>query len=179
MIELRGGMNGLEINKGRREGVARGDRWCRCCGRGVEDEKHFMLKCEVYSTDRKEMMLEMNDVCEIGINMIERAGGSDDELMDMLIGRGMEENYEEGMSIVQSYVRRSMRRSMRGDWVICSKQKHSGNHQRTQSPNKTWQWHSPSRRCATNMPMVAEHSVSETLVYTHPRICSGVSYKSI
>ena len=110
MIELRGGMNGLEINKGRREGVARGDRWCRCCGRGVEDEKHFMLKCEVYSTDRKEMMLEMNDVCEIGINMIERAEGSDDAMMDMLIGRGMEENHEEGMSIVQSYVRRSMRR---------------------------------------------------------------------
>jgi hypothetical protein len=31
-------------------------------------------------------------------------------MMDLLIGRGVEENYEEGMRIVQTYIRRSKRR---------------------------------------------------------------------
>ena len=109
MIELRGGMNTLRINTDRRDGIRVEDRWCRCCGE-VEDEKHFMLECYEYRIEREKMMLELSDLCGVGNSIREKAEDSDEKMMDILIGRGMEEDYEKGMSIVQSYVRRSMRR---------------------------------------------------------------------
>jgi hypothetical protein len=32
----------------------------------TEDERHFMLTCEEYETDRKEMWLEIGELCEEG-----------------------------------------------------------------------------------------------------------------
>jgi hypothetical protein len=110
MIELRGGMNGLEINKGRREGKSIGERVCRCCGWEVEDEKHFMLRCEEFDSDRMSMMSEMEELCDVGCSMMQIVEGNEDKMMDLMIGRGIEGKYEEGMSIVQRFVRKSMRK---------------------------------------------------------------------
>ena len=69
-----------------------------------------MLECHEYRIEREKMMLELSDLCGVGNSIREKAEGSDEKMMDMLIGRGMGDDYEKGMSIVQSYVRKSMRR---------------------------------------------------------------------
>ena len=103
-------MNDLEMNRGRREGKEWSERWCRCCGWEVEDERHFMLACEEFDGEREDMMANLDDLNGMDGKTKERAEGGDYRMMDMLIGRGIEGKYEEGMKIVQEYVKRSMRR---------------------------------------------------------------------
>ena len=52
----------LEIEKGRHLNIPRDERTCKVCTDGViEDEEHFLLKCEVYQTLRvKYHMYEHN-----------------------------------------------------------------------------------------------------------------------
>jgi hypothetical protein len=54
-VELRGGANDLEIDKGRREKKEVKDRVCEECKGGVEDEIHLLLECPVYFYTREEM----------------------------------------------------------------------------------------------------------------------------
>jgi len=55
LIELRGGANDLEIDRGRREKKEVKARICGECKGAVEDEIHFLLECPVYFYTRKEM----------------------------------------------------------------------------------------------------------------------------
>ena len=50
--KLRTSTHSLHIEMGRRSGTARERRFCHC-GLGVEDEKHFLLDCEVYRDIRR------------------------------------------------------------------------------------------------------------------------------
>jgi hypothetical protein len=114
MIEMRGGMNGLEINMGRREKKKREERWCRCCGEEIEDEKHFMLRCWCFRIEREEMMLDIEEICD-DEDELKMRNENEDDMMDMLIGRGMEDEenekkYEKGIETVQRYLRQSLRR---------------------------------------------------------------------
>jgi hypothetical protein len=113
MVEMRGGMNGLEINMGRRENKKRDERWCKCCGEETEDEKHFMLRCEQFRTEREAMMQDMEELCEDENEMETMNNGNEDDMMNMLIGKGMEDDekkYEKGIEIVQRYMRQSLRK---------------------------------------------------------------------
>ena len=38
----------LEIGKGRRQGIDKDNRFCPFCPKSIEDEKHFLLQCEIY-----------------------------------------------------------------------------------------------------------------------------------
>ena len=69
LTQLRGGMSDLRVEKGRWEGEKLEKRLCRLCFRGVEDERHFLLECEVYGGERKKlrdgMMKKSSGVCDI------------------------------------------------------------------------------------------------------------------
>merc|ERR1712154_436142 len=54
MGRLRAGANFLRIDTGREKGEERNERICRTCQKEIEDEEHFILKCEGYTKIRKE-----------------------------------------------------------------------------------------------------------------------------
>jgi hypothetical protein len=59
LTKLRGGTNRLRIEKGRYQGLPAEERVCEFCNKGeVEDERHFVLSCPLYSTVRAELWTE-------------------------------------------------------------------------------------------------------------------------
>ena len=53
IIEIRSGVNQLEMEQGRRRKVKREDRVCKICACEVEDEEHFLLRCKLYDDIRE------------------------------------------------------------------------------------------------------------------------------
>merc|ERR1712115_501251 len=53
LAKLRSGASELKIESGRPEGLAREERICDLCEKEVEDEGHFLLRCEKYEKERK------------------------------------------------------------------------------------------------------------------------------
>merc|ERR1711953_853631 len=51
---LRAGANFLRIDKGREKGEDRDERICRTCLKEIEDEEHFILRCDGYTDIRNE-----------------------------------------------------------------------------------------------------------------------------
>ena len=62
MVEMRSGANDLELEVGRRKGVAVADRVCAECKGGVEDEMHLVLECPVYEQTRKAMLEQLSEL---------------------------------------------------------------------------------------------------------------------
>ena len=61
--ELRGGTAELQLEMGRWRGLRREDRKCAECGSGeVEDVKHFLMRCEAWDGERKELMGKMKSL---------------------------------------------------------------------------------------------------------------------
>lgn len=54
-VKLRAGVEDLEVERGRRRRIPRKERVCTFCRQGVEDEDHFIEKCERWREERKEM----------------------------------------------------------------------------------------------------------------------------
>ena len=52
---LRSGSLQLEVERGRFSSVPRDERICKLCGVEVEDELHFLFKCEIYRETRKRL----------------------------------------------------------------------------------------------------------------------------
>jgi hypothetical protein len=53
LAQMRTGSNFLEIELGRRNGTAHDERLCKCCSaKEVEDEYHFVYRCEAYKDIR-------------------------------------------------------------------------------------------------------------------------------
>ena len=61
LSRLRLSNHSLMIEKGRHQGIARGDRTCPFCPLSVENEKHFLLHCKNYSEMRNHLF---NTACE-------------------------------------------------------------------------------------------------------------------
>ena len=55
---LRCGSLGIELELGHYENIKRQFRICRCCGKEVEDEMHFLFNCSATDKKRKELMQE-------------------------------------------------------------------------------------------------------------------------
>ena len=53
LIRLRAGLLRLNINEGRWMGIHLGLRTCAICNKGIEDEYHFILVCDLYKDVRK------------------------------------------------------------------------------------------------------------------------------
>ena len=53
VLDLRGGANDLEIDRGRQEKKPRAERICKVCKDGVEDEVHVVAKCNAYQEQRR------------------------------------------------------------------------------------------------------------------------------
>ena len=54
MVMLRGGTNDLRIETGRYEKLEERERICIFCGNGeVEDERHFLCRCEACKDERE------------------------------------------------------------------------------------------------------------------------------
>merc|ERR1711954_220631 len=53
LAQLRSGASELKIESGRSEGLPREERICDLCEREVEDEEHFLLRCEKYEKERE------------------------------------------------------------------------------------------------------------------------------
>ena len=52
VLDLRGGANDLEIDRGRQEKKPRAERICKVCKDGVEDEVHIVARCNAYQEQR-------------------------------------------------------------------------------------------------------------------------------
>merc|ERR1712081_97080 len=53
LAKMRSGASELKIESGRSEGLPREERICDLCEKEVEDEGHFLLRCEKYEKERK------------------------------------------------------------------------------------------------------------------------------
>ena len=63
LMKLRGGTEELQVEMGRWRGLRREDRKCVECGsREVEDVKHFLMRCEAWDRERKELMDKMKSL---------------------------------------------------------------------------------------------------------------------
>ena len=61
---LRTSSHRLNIELGRYQGIPRHDRLCnKCSANVVEDELHFLLECSKFTEDRKQMLLDITNVC--------------------------------------------------------------------------------------------------------------------
>merc|ERR1712081_143059 len=52
LAKIRLGASDLKIESGRSEGLPREERICDLCEKEVEDEGHFLLRCEKYNRER-------------------------------------------------------------------------------------------------------------------------------
>ena len=60
---LRTGTNALEVERGRWAEVPRDERVCtRCVRGGVEDERHFLLRCPYYRLERADLASQLDEV---------------------------------------------------------------------------------------------------------------------
>ena len=59
---LRAGAIFLRIDKGREKGEKPDERICRTCLKGVEDEEHFIIKCEGYTAIREEYKKKIEEI---------------------------------------------------------------------------------------------------------------------
>lgn len=61
-VQLRSGVEDLEVERGRRTRMRREDRLCRCCNLNkVEDVSHFLIECTCWSGRRKTMWSQMEE----------------------------------------------------------------------------------------------------------------------
>ena len=60
--QLRSGSMKLEIETGRYSSIERANRICQVCNKEVEDELHFLFRCEDYVESRSEMYHECPEV---------------------------------------------------------------------------------------------------------------------
>lgn len=101
---LRGGTNRLRIDVGRRKGLKEEERVCQAClCEDVEDEKHFLLSCPMYVSERIDMFNRIRTECKI--NEIERL--DEDKQIDILIGIGWRKKETEIREIVLEYIRKA------------------------------------------------------------------------
>jgi len=77
---LRAGTSWLRIEKGREEGLLRVNRVCRVCRKEVEDEEHFLRRCEGYERERHECEEEMKKRMEWTEENKERAWWGESEM---------------------------------------------------------------------------------------------------
>ena len=83
LVKLRGGTNRLRIEKGRYTNEPVNERLCVFCERNeIEDEKHFMLKCEAYKEAREKLWTDIEKVT--GTKKEEYT--SEEEQMNALLG---------------------------------------------------------------------------------------------
>ena len=60
LTKLRGGTAELRVETGRWSGLQREERICKQCSLGeVEDEAHFVLRCEALSEERRNLLRHM------------------------------------------------------------------------------------------------------------------------
>ena len=116
LVKLRGGTNRLRIEQGRYRKEAVEDRICLCCERKeVEDEKHFVLFCDLHKEERKELWNEFER-----ITGVLKTSMTDEERLNALIGDGFQPlvdedkqsntsvKYQELIRCVMKYVIRCM-----------------------------------------------------------------------
>jgi hypothetical protein len=119
LIKIRGGTNRLRIEQGRYRKESRSERVCQCCeGQQVEDETHFMLKCEAYKSLRESMWTEVEKVTSTK----KESFASDEGRMNALIGDRFQptendekdghvwRNYRDISTIVMTYIKKAMNR---------------------------------------------------------------------
>jgi hypothetical protein len=69
MVMTRGGTNDLRIETGRYEKLEEEERICIFCGSGeVEDERHFLCRCEAWKDER---VVVLREVGKPGVRMTE------------------------------------------------------------------------------------------------------------
>ena len=100
---LRGGTNKLRIETGRWEGEREEDRVCNVClSEEVENEKHFLLACPMYASERVEMYERIKEVCELEIDQM-----NEDSKLQVLIGIGWRNKEKEIRRIVLDYIKKA------------------------------------------------------------------------
>ena len=63
LTKLRGGTAELQVEMGRWRGLRREDKKCAECGsEELEDVKHFLMRCEAWDGERKELMEKMKSL---------------------------------------------------------------------------------------------------------------------
>ena len=114
MVRFRGGTNTLRIETGRWEGLQREERICLQCLQGVEDERHVLLHCNLYSDLRAKLFedsrmrkaVESGDLDEEGWMLDNMLGGG------RWIGKDSTEKKEEAVMLFMARVMRRRR------WVV-------------------------------------------------------------
>ena len=101
---LRGGTNYLRIERGRWVGEREHERVCNVCMCDeVEDERHFLLACQMYVRERVEMFERIKSECEL-----ENIENMDEEWqLNLLIGIGWRNKEIEISEIVVDYIRKA------------------------------------------------------------------------
>ena len=108
ITKLRVGTNMLRVETGRWKHLQICDRICELCGLEVEDEKHFLLTCPAYDTERKKMFDKIAIITNGAIRIEEME--SDNARLDIIIGRGRsDENYFNIFKEVSKHLQKMMK----------------------------------------------------------------------
>jgi len=94
MGRLRAGANFLRIDKGREKGERRDERICKTCLKGIEDEEHFILKCEGYLSIRKEYkkkIEKIEKICKTEEKEKEESNENEEKWLKIFLGQNENE----------------------------------------------------------------------------------------
>merc|ERR1711994_563433 len=92
MGRLRAGANFLRIDKGREKGEDRDERICRTCLKEIEDEEHFILRCDGYTTIRNEYIKNIERIEKKETNKNEKEGKENqDKWLKIFLGQNQNE----------------------------------------------------------------------------------------
>jgi hypothetical protein len=115
MVMMRGGINDLRIETGRYEKLEKEERVCIFCESGeVEDERHFLCRCEACKDERE---LALKEVKKLKVSM------SEEEIMLLSGKEGMKER---GQTTVKSW----RKIVLRGAMMMSRKRKKGWNRRR-------------------------------------------------
>ena len=64
LSRFRCGVAPLRLETGRYENIPENDRVCLFCKGGIENEKHVLLECPMYESDRAVLINKANNLCD-------------------------------------------------------------------------------------------------------------------
>jgi hypothetical protein len=113
MTAMRTGTNMLRVETGRHWNpkLPLEDRICWCCGDGVEDEAHFMLRCDHYAEERAQLFGALTVL--LGATEHRWAGVArlqPETMLKILLGRGAQHKQEDVWRSVQRFLVRATKR---------------------------------------------------------------------
>ena len=110
LTSIRTGTNPLRIETGRHlvPKLEADRRKCWWCANEVEDEKHFVLYCEHYEVERRNLFQSLSDIYGIGLNPSNLVQQNPDSLFNLIVGEGASSGPVEARKIIYIFLQKAM-----------------------------------------------------------------------